>query len=153
MGIVGVIGAVVSTVATVSAQRKQASALEAQAEQQKLANQIGTASQVTQDRLARRRAAREERVRRARIISSGVTSGGAGGSGLFGSLSALTGNFDAALADQAGQRLASKGISAANQRAADFNTEAQIQGAKINQWRAFSGLVDSAVDFSKTLNS
>lgn len=135
MGILSLGLAVVSTVAQMSAARKQARA-------QREARAISTAGQDIQDNLGRRKAAREERIRRARLISGASASGALGSAGLFGSLGALRSNTDQAIATQTGESLAAKGISAANQRAADAHS-------KLLQWQAFSSLVS---DISTNIN-
>ena len=87
---------------------------------------ISTANQQIQDRIAKRRAAKESRIKRARLIQAGETSGASGSSGLVGATSALGANFGAAVAGQKSQQFAAQGISAANQRAAN----AESQGAR-----------------------
>lgn len=136
MGIFGLIFSVVSTVAQISASRKAARA-------QREGRAIQSASQDIQDRLGRRRLAREERIRRARLVQGAVGSGAVGSSGLAGATSALAANRGAAIADQSGQSLAAKGISAANQRYADAQSI-------LATWDALGGLVGAGNDYGKT---
>lgn len=139
MGIIGLLLTVVSTAAQISSQRKAAKA-------QREARAISTASQDISDRLSRRKLAREERIRRARLLAGAEANGGIGSSSFLGAQSALSANTDSAIAEQSGQSIAAKGISAANQRAADAET-------KYNQWTAFQGLIQSGTQLYKTYNS
>lgn len=137
MGILGLALTVFSTVKQMSAQRKMAKA-------QREAGAIATANQDIQDAVGRRRAAREERVRRARIIAGASASGAVGSSGLSGALGALRANTDTAVAAQTSESIAAKGISAANQRAADAESS-------IYRWRAFSQLIQTGTEFKNNL--
>lgn len=136
MGFIGLLAAVITTAGTISASKRAAKA-------QREATAISTASQDVRDTVSRRRLAREERIRRSRLIAGSVASGAIGSSGLIGAEGALTTNTGSAVAQQRGESLAARGISAANQRAADAQSKA-------NQWRAFGSLVNSGLNLYKT---
>lgn len=136
MGIVSAIVGVIGVAKQISAGKKMQKA-------QKEANAVASASGEITDRAARRRAAREERLRRARLLSTSRASGAGGSSGELGALGALTTNFDSAVADQSSQRLAAQGISAANQRYSD----AQSQYESAGLW---TKLITQGIDIGQT---
>lgn len=122
MGPVALLATVVSTAVQMSNARKAA---KAQAE----GNAVAQAGGLIKDNATRRRLAREERVRRARLLSTSRASGGAGSSGEGGALAALSTNFGSANASISSDAATSAGISAANQRSADFQGKADAAAA------------------------
>lgn len=108
----------------------------------KEAQQISGASEEIQNRLARRKAAREERIRRARIINSAEQSGGGGSSGVVGAISALGSNFNAAVAGQKSQELASRGISIQSQKFANAESKSERIDAFVKIGNAGIDLAD-----------
>lgn len=105
------------------------------------ANAVSTATGEINNRLARRRAAREERLRRARLKQSASNYGVSGSSGEFGALSALQANSQTNLANQNANEVAARGISAANQRAANAQTS-------IERISAFEGLAQRGLSLA-----
>lgn len=122
MGPVGIALMAVSTAVQMSNARKRA-------KEQKEANAVATAGGLIKDNATRRRLAREERVRRARLLATSRASGGTGSSGEGGALAALSANFGGASAELSSDGLTAQGISAANQRAADYASKADAADA------------------------
>lgn len=118
------LGAAVATsaVSAIGQNRAQKKAAAARRE----ANAISSAAEAIRSRMERSRSAKEERIRRARMLSVASSTGSSDSSGLAGGVSALGTNFAGARANQQVQSNAALGISAANQRAADALSRAQM---------------------------
>lgn len=111
-----------SAINTVRNQRTEASA-------QREAGKINTATGEAENIAARRRAAREARIRRGRLRAAAANSGTTGSSGELGASGALTSNLGGAVAAQRSGELSARGLSAANQRAADARSNTAIFNA------------------------
>lgn len=124
MGIEIILGAaalavgLVSTAASTSAANKAAAA-------QKESQNIQLGQSQVQARENRRQLLREERIRRARIMQGSNNAGGSGSSGEAGALGAITTNVDSQVAASRGESKANTGINLFNQRAQDYQNQAQ----------------------------
>lgn len=119
---VGAATSVYSTVEQARAGRKSASA-------QKEASEISAAQQRNADAEARRKQVREQRIRAAQIEQGAANQGVSNSSGELGSLSALSTNSASNLAFMSGNTNAAAGITAANQRSLNAQSDAQTAGA------------------------
>lgn len=129
------IAAAVSTYSAVQQNRAQKAA----AREQKNAADISTAQQQNQEMQARREQVRRQRITAAQIQQGASNQGASASSGEFGSLSALSTNVGANLANMAAQSKAAAGIGAANQAAVN----AQSQGATWGSYGQIAGSVGS----------
>lgn len=111
------------------------------AKAQKKANAIAGASEETRNRISRRNAAKDARKRKAVVQQSAENSGAGQSSGSLGAQSAISGNFSRGVAGQEGQRVATQGISAANQ---EFSNARQDASA----WNTLSTIASSFSDFA-----
>lgn len=119
---IGAATTVYSTVEQNRAQRRSASA-------QKEASDVSAAQQRQQEAEARRKQIREQRIRAAQIEQGATNQGVSGSSGELGSLSALSTNSASNLAYLSGQQRAAAGITAANQRSLNAQSDAQNAAA------------------------
>lgn len=154
---IAVIGAVVSYQQQKSAAKKAASARAAAARERKEAKDISEAGQENADRIARRKAIREDRVRRAKIIQADQGNLGGGGSAGRSAPGILGTNLAGAIAGQSAGAQASRGVSGALQRAADFEGQANAALAAGNRnvatTQAFVGVantINTKTDLFKT---
>lgn len=129
----------IAAVGTVGSYINQAKA----AKEQKRANQIQQAGEEIKDRAARRQAARQERIQRGRLVQSSSNTGTVGSSGFAGAVSSLSANYGSSVARQREQTLTSQGVSAALQKAADYNSRASFFGS-------FGDLAFKGLDLYKT---
>lgn len=122
--VVVAIAAAATTYSQVQQNRAQKSAARAQKE----ASDVSQAQQKNQEMEARRQQIRQQRIRQAQVQQAAANTGVSDSSGELGSLSALSTNVGANLANISSQAVAAQGIGAANQRATDFMGKSQQWG-------------------------
>lgn len=121
--------AAVGAVTTVAGTIEQNRAGKKSAAAQKEAADISGAQQKNQEMEQRRQQVREQRIRTAQIQQSASNTGVAGSSGELGSIAALNTSTGSNIAFSKGATLASEGISAQNQNAADASMRGQLAGS------------------------
>lgn len=114
-----------------SARKEQAAAMQQQAEVQKEAQSVQKAANVAAATAERRQQIREARVRRARIMQSAANTGAVGSSAEFGSLGGMTTQLGSNIGANLGAIQTANKLSDLNQTAADFGTQANIAGVKV----------------------
>lgn len=124
MGLELVFGALSLAVGLVSTASSQAAARRAAAAQAE-ANNIQLAQSENKSREDKRQLLREERIRRARIMQSSYNTGGAASSGEIGAMGAISTNVDSQVAASRGESKANAGVNLFNQKATDYNNQAQ----------------------------
>lgn len=131
---VGAATSVYSTVQQAQAGKKQAGAM-------KEASDVAAAQQRQQEQEQRRQQVRQQRIRSAQIEQGAANQGASASSGELGSLSALSTNTANSLAFMSGSRLASQGITNANQRGLNAQQDASTWSAIGNISSTVTGLV------------
>lgn len=122
--VVAAVSVAASTYAGVQQNKAQKKAAGAQEE----AAETASAQQKNQEMEARREQVRRQRIQAAQIQQAASNQGVASSSGEFGSLSALSTNVGANLANMSSQSLAAQGIGNAQQQATNFQGQAQQWG-------------------------
>jgi len=145
LGIASLVIGAFSAVSSYSAQSKAADAQQQQAQAQQEANAAQERSAKVQQQRDRLRQVREARIARARVISQASQSGlGAGTSGLVGGTGSISSQLGSNIgAINVAQTFADE-ASAANQKAANFGSQANRLSAEAGGWQALSGLAFGA---------
>lgn len=128
---VAIVAAVVGTASYVEAKEARAdqkAASERAASEQKQARSVQEAANAQQAAMENRQQIREERVRRARIMQSAQNTGTSMSSGEFGSIGSLSTSLSSNIGTNRGALQRGQQISAFQQKAADFNLDAQNAG-------------------------
>lgn len=143
---IGVIIAGISAAVGVVGQVAASGAAAASAAAQKEANAIGAAQTKVDSLESRRQRIREERIRKAQILAASENTGTSGSSGQIGAIGALSTNIGGLIAQSSGQSKTNAGINKNNQKAADYDTQAQIisgfTGAIQNGLNSFGSIFD-----------
>lgn len=126
------VAAAASTYSAVQQNRAQKRAAGAQQD----AADTAAAEQKNQEMEARRQQIRQQRIRTAQVQQAASNAGASQSSGELGSLSALSTNVGANLANMASQVKAAEGIGAANQRVLDAQSNA-------SQWGLYGSIAGS----------
>ena len=134
--VVAAVGAATTVYSTVEQQR----AAKRQAGAQKEQSDIAAAQQRQAEADARRQEIRKQRIRQAQIEQGAANQGVSSSSGELGSLSALSTNTAASLANMSGSSLAAQGISKAGQNALNAQSDTQTWNAVGNIGSAVTGL-------------
>jgi hypothetical protein len=125
-----VVGAA-SYVEAKGARKEQAAAMAQQAEVQREVQSEQKAINVASATAERRQQIREARVRRARIMQSAQNTGAAGSSAEFGAIGGLGTQLTSNIGTNVGQITAAGRMSDLGQTAADFGTQANLAGLKV----------------------
>ena len=135
MGLISILSFVTTAASAVAQHRAGKKAERARTE----SNNIATANEKNQDRMARRELARKERIARAQIANTAEARGSSQSSGELGALAGLAANVDSSVANQSAQRTTAEGISFQQQIAA--NADQQARNAKL-----FGQLINTGLD-------